>query len=61
MILKPARSRAREAAASWVTTFRAVAAFLDHPDDPADLSLGAAEPFDHIRHRLAVHVHGGSP
>ena len=35
----------------------AVAALLDHPDDPADLALGSAQPLDHALHRLAVHIH----
>ena len=38
----------------------AVAALFDHLDDAADLALGAAEPLDYVRHRLAVHVHGNS-
>src|SRR5215469_15827449 len=39
----------------------AVAAFIDHPDDPADLALGPAKPLDHARHRLAVHIHDKLP
>jgi hypothetical protein len=35
----------------------AVAALLDHPDDPADLALGPAQPLDHALHHLVVHIH----
>src|ERR1017187_2081074 len=40
---------------------RAVAPVLDHLDDAADLALRPPEPLEHAGHRLAVHVHAGSP
>src|ERR1017187_6290905 len=40
---------------------RAVPPVLDHLDDAADLALRPPEPLEHAGHRLAVHVHAGSP
>src|SRR6185437_11581516 len=37
---------------------RTLLAFLDHPDHAADLALCPAQPPDHVRELLAVHVHG---